>query len=114
MTHILRSASLTLILLAAACAPVAPKPEPAPPAKPPAGPEAAQYQEVGFDTLPGWAQTSLLPSLRAFITGCGRPPAPLLIACELAVQVPPGDEAAARQFFESQFAAYAMRSSIRS
>lgn len=111
MTHILRSASLTLILLAAACAPLPPKPEPAPPAKPPAAPESAQYQEVGFETLPGWAQTSLLPSLRAFLTGCGRPPTPLLIACELAAQVPPGDEAAARQFFESQFTAYAMRSS---
>jgi membrane-bound lytic murein transglycosylase A len=43
--------------------------------------------------------------------GCGRPPTPLLIPCELAAQVPPGDEEAARKFFESQFTAYALRSS---
>src|SRR4051794_19114180 len=101
MTHILRSASLALILLAAACAPLPPKPEPAPPAKPPAGPETALYQEVAFDALPGWPHASPLPSLRAFLAGCGRPPTPLLVACELAALVLAGDEAAARQFFES-------------
>jgi len=112
MTHILRRASFALILLAVACAPVPPKPEPVPaPVKPPGGPETALYQEVAFDGLPGWSQASLVPSLRAFLAGCGRPPAPLLIACELAALVPPGDEAAARQFFESQFTAYALRSS---
>jgi membrane-bound lytic murein transglycosylase A len=111
MTHIFRSTSLALILLVAACAPVPPKPEPAPPPKPPAGPETALYQEVGFDALPGWPQASLLQSLRAFLAGCGRPPTPLLVACELAALVPAGDEAAARQFFESTFAAYSLRSS---
>lgn len=111
MTHILRSASFALILLAAACSPVPPKPEPTPPAKPPVGPETALYQEAGYETLPGWPQASLLPSLRAFLAGCGRPPTPLLVACELAALVPAGDEAAARQFFESQFTPYALRSS---
>jgi len=115
MTHILRRASFALILLVAlifpGCAPVPPKPEPTPPAKPPVAPETALYQEVGFDALPGWPQASLLPSLRAFLSGCGRPPTPLLVACELAAGVPAGDEAAARQFFESQFTAYALRSS---
>jgi membrane-bound lytic murein transglycosylase A len=112
MTHIFRRVSFALILLAAACTPVPPKPEPVPtPPKPPAGPESAVYQEVAFDTLPGWTQAALVPSLRAFLTGCGRPVTPLLVACELAAQVPAGDEAAARRFFESQFVAYTMRSS---
>jgi membrane-bound lytic murein transglycosylase A len=82
-----------------------------PPVKPPSGPEAALYQQVGFDALPGWSQASLSQSLRAFLVGCGRPPATLLVSCELAALVPAGDEAAARQFFESQFIAYALRSS---
>ena len=116
MTHIFSRALLVLIvlaaLMAASCTPLPPKPEPAPPpVKPPAGPEAALYQEAGFSTLPGWSQATLAPSLRAFLVGCGRPPAPLLVACELAALVPAGDEAAARQFFESQFTAYALRSS---
>src|SRR5580765_3734483 len=116
MTHIFRRASFALILLAAAviaaCTPVPPKPEPVPtPPKPPSGPESALYQEVAFDTLPGWPQAALAPSLRAFLTGCGRPVTPLLVACELAAQVPAGDEAAARKFFESQFIAYSLRSS---
>src|SRR5260221_2333753 len=111
MTHI-RLALLALIVLAAGCTPLAPKPEPTPPpVKPPAGPEAALYQEVAFDVLPGWSQASLSQSLRAFLVGCGRPAAPLLVACELAALVPAADETAARQFFESQFTAYALRSS---
>jgi len=112
MTHIFSRALLVLIVLAAGCTPLPPKPEPAPPpVKPPAGPETALYQEVGFDALPGWSQASLSQSLRAFLVGCGRPAAPLLVACELAARVPAGDETAARQFFESQFTAYALRSS---
>jgi len=114
MTHISR-ALLALIVVVAACTPLPPKPEPAPPAKPPSVPptaaETVLYQEVAFSTLPGWPQASLSQSLRAFLVGCGRPPAPLLVACELAALVPAGDEAAARQFFESQFTAYALRSS---
>jgi len=101
-----------LIVLAAGCTPLPPKPEPTPPpVKPPAGPETAFYQEVGFSALPGWSQATLSQSLRAFLVGCGRPQRPLLVACELAALVPAGDEAAARQFFESQFTAYALRSS---
>ena len=110
MTHIFSRALPALILLVAACTQLPPKPETVPPpVKPPSGPEAALYQQVGFDALPGWSQASLSQSLRAFLVGCGRPPATLLVSCELAALVPVGDEAAARQFFESQFTAYAMR-----
>ena len=113
MTHIFSRALLALIVVAAGCTPLPPKPSSPPVAKPPppAGPETAQYQEVAFETLPGWSQAALAPSLRAFLTGCGRPPAPLLIVCELAAAVPPGDEGGARKFFESEFTAYALRSS---
>jgi membrane-bound lytic murein transglycosylase A len=112
MTHISRAIVLAA-LLAAGCTPLPPKPETVPPPpKPPSAPEAALYQEVAFDTLPGWPQAALSQSLQAFLVGCGRPPAPLLVACELAALVPSGDEAAARQFFESQFTAYALRSSV--
>src|SRR6185503_12600301 len=113
MTPIFRRASFALILLAAACTPLPPRPPSPPVAKPPApaGAETAQYQEVAFETLPGWSQAALAPSLRAFLMGCGRPPAPLLVACELAAMVAPGDEAGARRFFESQFIAYTLRSS---
>ena len=113
MTHISR-ALLALIVVVAACTPLPPRPGPVPvpvPPKPPSGPESALYQEVAFDTLPGWPQAALVPSLRTFLVGCGRPVTPLLVACELAAQVPAGDEAAARRFFESQFIAYALRSS---
>lgn len=112
MTHISRAIVLAAAL-AAGCTPLPPRPDTVPPpAKPPSALEAALYQEVGFDALPGWSQATLSPSLRAFLVGCGRPPAPLLVACELAAQVPPQDEAAARRFFESQFTAYALRSNI--
>src|SRR5262245_36720536 len=118
MTHIFSRSLLALIVMGAlilvGCTPLPPKPpSPTPPVAkpPPTGPETAQYQEVAFDTLPGWSQAALAPSLRAFLTGCGRPPAPLMVACELAAQVTPGDEAGARRFFESQFTAYALRSS---
>jgi len=84
---------------------VPPKQEiPLPPAKP--APEAARYLETTFEALPGWGQGPLAPSLRAFLTGCGRPPSLLILACELAAMVPPGDDAAAKQFFESTFTPY--------
>jgi membrane-bound lytic murein transglycosylase A len=109
MTHISR-ALLALIVLAAGCAQVPPRQEiPLPPAKP--APEAARYLETTFDTLPGWGQGPLAPSLRAFLTGCGRPPSLLVLTCELAAMVAPDDDAAAKQFFESAFTPYAMISS---
>jgi membrane-bound lytic murein transglycosylase A len=76
-----------------------------PPLKPPA--ESARYLESSFEALPGWSSAALEPSLRAFLGGCPRPGA-LATACALARTVPPGDEPAARRFFEETFAPYAL------
>lgn len=87
------------------------KPCPACPACPPAkpAPETARYLESTFESVPGWREASLEPSLRAFMTGCPRP-GPLAVACTLARTVPPGDETAARRFFEETFVPYALSS----
>jgi len=81
------------------------------PAKPPA-PETARYQAMPFDALPGWSRAALAPSLRTFLNGCPRiTGAALSRVCALGQSVPKGDEAAARQFFESAFTPYALVSS---
>jgi membrane-bound lytic murein transglycosylase A len=96
-----------LIVLIAGCVQVPQKPCPVcPPAKPPA--ERAQYLETSFAALPGWAEASLEPSLRAFVAGCPRAPASLLDACAVASSVAVGDEAGARRFFETLFVPYAL------
>jgi membrane-bound lytic murein transglycosylase A len=99
----MRSVALVLILLVAGCAPcpVCPPPKPQP------QPESARYEPRGFGELPGWDRAQLEPSLRAFIAGCMR----FKRVCDLAKSLPPGDEAAARRFFESEFAPYALVSS---
>ena len=102
-------ARLVLILLVAGCAQVPQQPCPCPPPKP--APERAQYIEWSFAALPGWDRLSLEPSLRAFMAGCARAAGPLINACATASTVAPGDEAAARQFFETAFTAYALVSS---
>jgi membrane-bound lytic murein transglycosylase A len=56
--------------------------------------------------LPGWTGATLAPSLRAFQTGCRRPP--LARICEAALAIETGDEVAARHFFETNFVAYAL------
>ena len=98
---------------AAACPPARPCPVcpvcPAPPEKP--LPEAARFEPVAFDALPGWQDAALEPSLRAFLAGCARVQGALAGACARAREVPPGDEPAARRFFESAFVAYAVISS---
>jgi membrane-bound lytic murein transglycosylase A len=73
-------------------------------------PETARYQESTFAALPGWQTATLAASLRTFIAGCVRPVVHARV-CELARAVPPNDEAAARSFFESAFAPYALISS---
>ncbi len=99
--------ALALILATAAgCAPLREAPCPCAPARP--ATERAQYLAWSFDALPGWRETSVEPSLRAFLAGCPRADWPLINACALASAVAPGDEAAARRFFETTFAAYAL------
>jgi membrane-bound lytic murein transglycosylase A len=110
MTH-MRSFCLALILLAAGCAPTPPQKEamcPCPPPKP--APETARYEARSFSDLPGWRDGNLEPSLRAFLGGCARLSAAKK-ACELAKTLPPGDEDAARRFFEAEFVPYAVVSS---
>ncbi len=102
-------ARLVLILLVAGCAQVPQQPCPCPPPKP--APERAQYIEWSFAALPGWDGLSLEPSLRAFMAGCARAAGPLINACATASTAAPGNEAAARQFFETAFTAYALVSS---
>jgi peptidoglycan lytic transglycosylase A len=101
---------LAAILLLAACAELPPRPCPVcPPAPKP--PETARYQETAFDALPGWANAALVPSLGAFLAGCQRAQGALALACDWGASVPPADEAAAREFFESTFTPYALVSS---
>ena len=121
-THMLRSPIAWLAgILLAACAPVPQKPPPlscpatacpvcpvCPPPKP--APERARYEAVEFSALPGWSSGPVAPSLRAFLASCARVPA-LAAVCSAARGVAPDDEAAARQFFESSFAPYAISSS---
>ena len=95
------------IVLTAGCAQTPPCP--CPPPKP--APETARYEARTFADLPGWREATLAPSLSAFLAGCARAAA-LAKACEAAKAVPPGDEAAARQFFESTFVPYALVSSL--
>ena len=96
-----------------ACTPLAPKPEAVacpqcPPPKPP--PETARYIESSFETLPGWPSANLAGSLRTFLNGCPRPGA-LNNVCAIAGGVPADDDRAAQQFFEANFAPYALVSS---
>src|SRR6185503_14694786 len=102
---------LLVILVVAGCAQVPEKPCPVcpPPPKPP-GAERAQYVPASFDTLPGWKNAQLEPSLRAFMAGCPRVAGALLDACATATRIPVGDEAGARSFFESFFVPYALAS----
>jgi membrane-bound lytic murein transglycosylase A len=102
----MRRFALALIVAAAGCAPMREPACPCAPAKPAA--ERAQYLPWSFEALPGWRDASLEPSLRAFLAGCPRAGGALINACALASAVPPGDEAAARRFFETVFAAYAL------
>jgi membrane-bound lytic murein transglycosylase A len=108
MTHMrcaARFAYFVLILLAAACAPAPVICPVCPPPKP--VPEAVRYEARAFADLPGWSEAQLLPSVRAFIEGCSRGSV-LKRVCEKARALPPGDESAARNFFESEFAPYAL------
>ena len=67
---------------------------------------------VEFARIPGWRADRLAPALAAFRAGCGKissDRATWRPTCAAARQVAPGDEAAARNFFETQFQPFAMR-----
>src|SRR2546423_14826124 len=117
MTHMLKFVLVAMLVATVCmpgCPPLSPNPEPVvvcpqcPAPKPP--PESARYQESTFEALPGWPSQGLTQSLRAFRASCPRSGA-LSRVCEAAAAVPPDDEQAARQFFESAFIPYALLSS---
>jgi membrane-bound lytic murein transglycosylase A len=79
---------------------------------------------VSFDDVPGWADDRLSEAVPAFLASCsklaGLPDDAAIgvdgssgrardwrAACAAATAVPPGDDAAARTFFEAEFAAWA-------
>jgi membrane-bound lytic murein transglycosylase A len=97
-----------VFILLAGCATTQAPLCPCPPPKP--APETARYEPRGFGDLPGWREAHLEPSLRAFLAGCGRL-AVMRKACDTGKALPPGDEEAARRFFETQFIPYALISS---
>jgi len=102
----MKTTHIAMILMVAGCAQTPPQPP-----KPPA-PETARYLAMSFEALPGWSRATLEPSLRAFLAGCPRiTGAALSRVCALGQALPKGDEAAARQFFESAFTPYALVSS---
>jgi len=117
ITHI-----AAILLIVAGCASVEP-PQQCPacpvcpacptPAKP--VPEQASYESTQFAAVPGWQSATLLPSFRAFVSGCARIPAtnPLRRTCEQARSVA-ADETAARRFFEHAFTAYSIVAADRS
>ena len=108
MTHMRYAALAAIVLAACTSTPQAPT-CPCPPPKP--EPEAARYEPRGFADLPGWSRAQLEPSLRAFLGGCSRVNA-MRRACELAKNLPVGDEPAARSFFEREFVPYALVSTL--
>ena len=99
-----RFAVSACILLTAGCASVGQCPEP------PKAASQARYEETTFAELPGWDRASLAPSLAALAQGCSRIGNKHALApvCSAAQGVAPGDEAAARSFFESTFIPFAI------
>ena len=59
---------------------------------------------VGFHQLPGWSADRVAEAVPSFLAGCVRlADPPLLALCSQARALAPGDEAAARAFFEQSF-----------
>lgn len=124
-------AAILLGATVAACSPMPPRTEGALPSTPPSAtgrsdcpvvapcpacpvcvppkpaPTEAHYEATAWPEIPAWAQTPLLPSLRAFVAGCTRArsrPA-WQKACGEAASIAL-DEESARSFFETRFTAY--------
>jgi membrane-bound lytic murein transglycosylase A len=102
-------------VLAAACSAVSPPVASCPPAPdcprcpacPPAGPPAqeARYEAVQWTAVPGWRDTALAPSLRAFLVGCAKlgSASAWQGVCGRGRSVSTDDEDAVRAFFELEF-----------
>ena len=94
-----------------------------------AGKPSLSLTPVAYAALPGWGQDHPAQALPAFLAGCrqladaaaarslggegqaaalGGQPSQWQPACAAAFQVPPGDDAAARTFFEAYFQPYAV------
>ena len=74
-------------------------------------PDELALEAVGFERVPGWRTDQLAPALAAFRAGCGRitdDPASWQPVCAAAQDVAPGNERAARAFFEHRFKAFQM------
>src|SRR5207247_7160691 len=91
------------------------------------GPRRFGIAPVGFDRLSGWAQDHISAAVPVFLKSCARflsraDAAPLdavatsvdfgrvgnwRAACEAAETLPPGDDAAARRFFQTGFTPFA-------
>ena len=119
-----RTATAAALLLAAILTGCA-QPRPGPGAPKP----GIALSAVAFASLPGWAQDRPSQAVPGFIAGCrqmaaaaagqtlggqgealarGGAPLQWQAACDAAAAVPPGDDAAARRFFESYFTPYAV------
>ena len=107
------AAALATLLALAGCAalPTLPRTAPTPP--------TLALTAVGFAALPGWDADHLAAALPAFLAGCrqlpeaaaaalGGPSAQWQPACTAAARLAPGDDAAARAFFEAYFRPYAV------
>ncbi|MDA8230205.1 MAG: murein transglycosylase A [Magnetospirillum sp.] len=112
----MRRLVLGAMLLLAGCA--APPPAPPPPSKPLA--DRLVLSPARFEDLPGWRRDSAAAALPAFLKSCeritrmpfdasigaqgvGGVAADWMGACGAARRVPPGDDGAARAFFEQWF-----------
>jgi len=102
-----RWSAAALILMVAACAPCPKCRGPEQPV-----PVTARFAPTEFAELPGWATNRFDEALGAFLAGCARVRAKSVLVdpCTRARDVPAG-EAAARDFFETTFSAYAISSS---
>jgi len=70
----------------------------------------ARYEPRAYADLPGWTLGGQAQALRAFLEGCARVPqsSPLRGTCDAAASLPPGNDAAARNWLERAFSPYAV------
>jgi membrane-bound lytic murein transglycosylase A len=90
-----------VLLLVVACVPRAPAPPP---------PPKLTLEPVALRDVPGWAADRQSEALAAFARSCAvlvrDQPEDWQAPCAAASAVPPGDDAAARRFFETNFRAF--------